>query len=234
MKIVAVIGTKKTGKTTLMTKLISKLVERGFRVGALKHAHGSFDLAGKDTWKYKEVGAQVIVGSSSETFFLINKEMELEEILERIESIHELDFLLIEGFKSSYYPKISVTDFLDEYTIAQVDPLRMEDEKISELMDIIEERSYGRIPHMNCQECGYSSCLDLAKNIIQGKAQEDMCVMKKEKDVQLKIDGKNISLNPFVQKFVKNVIMGMINSLKTDEKGKKSRKIEIMINDENH
>ena len=42
MKIIAVVGTKNTGKTTLVTKIVRELVERGFDVGTVKHSHHTF------------------------------------------------------------------------------------------------------------------------------------------------------------------------------------------------
>ncbi len=45
MKIIAVVGTKNTGKTTLVTKIVKELVERGFEVGTIKYSHHSFDMS---------------------------------------------------------------------------------------------------------------------------------------------------------------------------------------------
>ena len=54
MKILAVVGTKNTGKTTLVTMLVQELVKRGHQVGTIKHTHHDFDLEGKDTWKHRK------------------------------------------------------------------------------------------------------------------------------------------------------------------------------------
>jgi len=79
MKIVSVAGTKNTGKTALVTILVSELVRRGFRVGTVKHTHVKLDLEEKDTWKHREVGAQLVVGAGGEeTFFITNESTDLE------------------------------------------------------------------------------------------------------------------------------------------------------------
>jgi Molybdopterin-guanine dinucleotide biosynthesis protein len=48
MKIVSVAGTKNTGKTTLVTLLVSELVKRGYKVGTVKHTHVKLDVEGKE------------------------------------------------------------------------------------------------------------------------------------------------------------------------------------------
>lgn len=55
MKAIAIVGKKKTGKTTMGLALVKKLTERGYKVGVLKHSHHGFDGAeGADTEEYKK------------------------------------------------------------------------------------------------------------------------------------------------------------------------------------
>ena len=44
MRIIGIVGTKNTGKTILVTKIVKKLVERGFDVGSVKHTTEGFDI----------------------------------------------------------------------------------------------------------------------------------------------------------------------------------------------
>ena len=67
MKILGVAGTKNTGKTTLVTLIVSELVKRGYRVGTVKHTHHELDLEDKDTWKHREAGSELVVGSGENT-----------------------------------------------------------------------------------------------------------------------------------------------------------------------
>ena len=69
MKILGVVGTKNTGKTTLVTLIVSELVNRGYRVGTVKHTHHELDLEGKDTWKHREAGSRVSGGIWRKYFF---------------------------------------------------------------------------------------------------------------------------------------------------------------------
>jgi molybdopterin-guanine dinucleotide biosynthesis adapter protein len=229
MKILSIVGKKNTGKTTLVTKIVHELVKRSYRIGTLKHTHHDFDLEGKDTWKHREAGAELVVGSGENTFFMIKGRLELEEILKIIIYIKELDYLIIEGFKFSKYPKISTIDAKDDFTIAHVDVFEMSNDDISSLTDLVEKRTYSRLPNANCGECGFENCLEMAKAIIRGETSEEVCKMKKLKEVQLFIGDKMIPLNPFVQDLIKKSVLGMLSSLKTDDMEAAQDKVELLI-----
>jgi len=232
MKIVAVVGTKNTGKTTLVTRIVRELVERGFTVGTVKHSHHKFDMSDRDTGKHKNAGAEIVAGTGEETFFTIKGGMELDRVLGMMNFIKNLDFVILEGFKNSKYAKISTSDFKDDFTIKKVNVLEIDDLKLKKLVDLLCERSYGMTKYLNCKKCGFESCNDFMKEKIKGNTNETIC--KSESDeVLLKIDDQMIPLNPFVRSFVKETIQGMVKSLKTDEFGVKDfEKIEILIRDD--
>jgi molybdopterin-guanine dinucleotide biosynthesis protein B len=228
MKILGIAGTKNTGKTTLTTRIVTELVKRGYKVGTIKHTHHDLDIKGKDTWKHREAGAELVVGSGESTSFLINEKMDLEKILRKIKCLQELDYVIIEGFKFAHYPKLSTTPVKDEYTIKTVDVFNLKEEDIGPLVDLVEERTYGLISNTNCGECGYPTCNEMAQAIIKGETSEDKCKMKKYDEVELFIQDKNIPLNPFVQDILKKGITGMLSTLKTEETGIQG-KVELLI-----
>ena len=232
MKIAAVVGTKNTGKTTLVTRIVKELVDRGFEVGTIKYSHHSFDMLDRDTGKHKEAGAEIVAGIGEETFFTMNGGMELEHVLSMMNFIKNLDFVILEGFKTSKYAKISTSEFKDEYTIANVNIFEMENLELKSLVDLLENRSYGMIKYLNCKKCGFNKCDDFVKAKIAGITDATFC--KSESDeVLLKIDNQMIPLNPFVRSFVKETIKGMVKSLKTDEFGVNDfEKIELLIRDD--
>ncbi|MCE5213873.1 MAG: molybdopterin-guanine dinucleotide biosynthesis protein B [Methanobacterium sp.] len=228
MKIVTISGTKNTGKTTLVTLIVSELVKRGYQVGTIKHTHHDFDLEGKDTFKHQKAGAELVVGSGENTFFSINEKFELKKILKKIKCIKELDFVVIEGFKFENYPKISTTEEKDDFTITNVDVFKISPEEVISLADLIEKRTYGLISDNDCGNCGYETCQEMAQNIIKGNITEEKCKMKKLNELELFIDDKMIPLNPFVQDILKRSIMGMISTLKTDNT-ENQEKVELLI-----
>lgn len=110
--IVAVVGYSDSGKTTFLEKLIPCLKRRGVKLAVAKHdTHGfEMDKPGKDTWRLREAGADVVAISSPRRMAMIvsdlDREMTLEEVAELAGSM--VDLVLTEGYKSSNHPKIEV------------------------------------------------------------------------------------------------------------------------------
>jgi molybdopterin-guanine dinucleotide biosynthesis protein MobB len=99
---IGVLGDSGSGKTTLIERIINELSAKGFKVGAVKHSsHDVFDLQGKDTRRFREAGADVVVGSSrSETIMVRgnNSVASLDDIHALIQD--DVDIMIIEGFRS--------------------------------------------------------------------------------------------------------------------------------------
>lgn len=103
-----------TGKTTLLTRLLPLLAQRGLRVGVIKHAHHNFDTdqPGKDSYELRKAGAKRMLVSSSRRWALIHEhagddEAVLDELI-AIMSHPALDLILIEGFKHERFDKIEL------------------------------------------------------------------------------------------------------------------------------
>ncbi|SDP15872.1 molybdopterin guanine dinucleotide biosynthesis accessory protein MobB [Rhodoferax sp. OV413] len=113
MKAVVFAGFSGSGKTTLVERLIPLLKQRGLRVSVAKHAHHRFDIdhPGKDSWRHRQAGAHEVVIASDLRLALV-REFEQPEQLSVHALIAELspgvDWVLVEGFKSSDLPKIEV------------------------------------------------------------------------------------------------------------------------------
>ena len=114
MKVVGFAGYSGSGKTTLVEKLIPALKARGLRVSVVKHAHHNFDIdhPGKDTFRHRQAGAFEVVVASSKRMALIREFEALNSSLDVHSLIAELDggvdWVLVEGFKSSDLPKIEI------------------------------------------------------------------------------------------------------------------------------
>lgn len=226
MKIIAITGTKDTGKTTLVTNLVEKLSQTGYRVGTIKFSHVHFDLAERDTGKHRQAGAKIVVGTGKETFILFDHALDLEQVISTIQFNDELDFLVLEGFKTSKFAKITVSDLQDEYTIQNVDVKNLNDKKLDELVKLVEERSYGLLQDLNCKKCGFESCYEFATNKVQGNAPDIECKSQFKKAL-LQVNGKRIPLNPFVQNIIAQTVKGMVNSL--DKDSEEIKTIELMV-----
>jgi len=104
--VLAVIGHRKSGKTTVAEALISELVSRGFKVAACKHISEkgfSMDTRGKDTWRFSEAGANQVMAVSDEEFIVRMKNgferFSLDKTY-RIVGDNGADVLILEGFSS--------------------------------------------------------------------------------------------------------------------------------------
>lgn len=104
-----------TGKTTLLTKLISIFRQHDLRVGVIKHAHHSFeiDYPGKDSYELRKAGAcQVLIGSKKHWALLVDTEADegdksLEYHIKHLD-LDNLDLILVEGFKPEAIAKIEL------------------------------------------------------------------------------------------------------------------------------
>jgi molybdopterin-guanine dinucleotide biosynthesis protein B len=107
--IISVVGKSKSGKTTLIEKLIPELKRRGYRIGTVKHASHDFDMdkKGKDSWRHKAAGADTVIVASSERIVMVKDENFVQ--LENIEKyFDDVDLVITEGFKKENRPKIEV------------------------------------------------------------------------------------------------------------------------------
>jgi len=113
---VAFTGPSNSGKTTLILKVARILInEYEKEVAIIKHDPGDkarFDVEGKDSYKFSDTGAEVIVTSPSRTTYFSKRNKDLDEMVRLFDSF---DILLVEGLKNLPLPRISVfRDNLDE------------------------------------------------------------------------------------------------------------------------
>ena len=110
--LLAIIGKPNCGKTTLIEKLIPELIGLGYRVGTIKHHHGSdisIDQPGKDTWRHKQAGAHAVVLSSPSGLGFIRdtpREIPVPELVDLY--FPDIDLVLTEGYKKEVLPKVEI------------------------------------------------------------------------------------------------------------------------------
>ena len=109
--IVSIVGKSKSGKTTLVEKLIKELILRGYRVATVKHVPQdlTFDAPEKDSWRHVQAGSEATIISSPDTTVLIKptaKQFNFNELARLLGE--EYDIIITEGFKEGDAPKIEV------------------------------------------------------------------------------------------------------------------------------
>ena len=195
--IVSVVGISKSGKTTLIEKLVRELRSRGYRVATVKHAPEgmTLDQPDRDSWRHLQAGSEATVISSRDRLALI-RPVTAEATLDDIARLlgEEYDIILTEGFKQGDAPKIEVhrkeagpplTDIKKLIAIATDEPLDAKARQFSlddarALADLLEE---GFIrPH--------------------------------EERISLYVNNTRIPLTAFPREFITSTLGGMLSALK--------------------
>lgn len=110
-KVLSVVGRSNSGKTTVIERVVSLLVARGWRVGTLKHdVHGfEMDHEGKDTYRHFESGAhRVAIAGPFELAYRerLGSPVESGAVVARL--FEGMDLVLTEGYKTGSWPKVEV------------------------------------------------------------------------------------------------------------------------------
>ncbi len=126
--VLSIVGRSKTGKTTLIEKLIPLLKSRGLTIATIKHHHGDFetDRKGKDTYRHKAAGAKTVLLASPEKIALVtdvDEELRAREIIDRY--VRSVDLVITEGYKRETFPKIEVFNWKEN-----TDPVCLGDESL--------------------------------------------------------------------------------------------------------
>lgn len=133
MKVIAVVGTKKTGKTTLVTALIKSLVKYG-RVGTIKNMAGH-PVDHGDTKRHFDAGAEEVIGLGENQLKLI-RGGSLESALAELQK-DRMDFVIVEGFKTSGLPKIVLGNIDVPNMLRRINLSDLNNSSINDLVETI-------------------------------------------------------------------------------------------------
>ena len=118
MKVISVVGYHKSGKTTLVERLVAELKKHG-TVGTVKHTREEILPYGGDTDRHITSGAAVTVGVTPTRCIKIIPGASVEKALREL-AMEGVDFAIVEGFKESSLPKIGIGDVEAVNVIARV------------------------------------------------------------------------------------------------------------------
>ncbi len=100
-----------TGKTTYLEKMVACLKEKGLRIALIKHdAHGfEIDQPGKDSYRLRKAGVDTMILTGPEQTVQMQLHDAGEPSLRQLLSdVHDVDLILIEGYKFGSQPKIQL------------------------------------------------------------------------------------------------------------------------------
>jgi molybdopterin-guanine dinucleotide biosynthesis protein B len=212
--IISIVGYSKSGKTTLLEKMIPILTGKGYSVGVIKHSgHGfSLDQPEKDSQRLGRAGADgVVLVGAGQIGFLGKTDEKGDLILDRIEQsfFPDQDILLTEGFKKGNKPKIAVlTEGKEEQLFQEVE---------GNVVATVGERPFRKdLPHFKPDD---------PEGLVQ-LLEQHFLKDRRKPSIRVILDGKNIPMNAFVQEIVHSGIMGILSPLKGF---RESQKVEVKI-----
>jgi molybdopterin-guanine dinucleotide biosynthesis protein MobB len=123
--IIAVVGSRQSGKTTAIEAIIRGLTKKGHKVTAIKHISEedfTMDTEQKDTWRYTESGAQTVAGVAPREVAIIKKVDTEKFNLNQITRICEnnVDLLILEGFRKLVEKEPTVQKIIAAKTMEEV------------------------------------------------------------------------------------------------------------------
>jgi len=136
MKVISVVGTKKTGKTTLVAALVASLAKHG-KVGTIKNMAGH-DVDRGDTRRHYDAGADVVIGLGEARLKVTRERGDLDSALAEMER-DGVDYVVVEGFKHSNLPKIVMADIEVTNIVRKVMLAEVDEALVEELAGIVRE-----------------------------------------------------------------------------------------------
>ena len=134
MRIISIVGYKKSGKTTLVENLVRALKKYG-SVGTIKHLHEhTINKPDTDTGKHADAGADVVVDVTPNELVKFSRDNNLTSALDELAN-SGMDFAVVEGFKDSKLPKIGLGEVEAPDIIKRLD--NPESADIEELVNVI-------------------------------------------------------------------------------------------------
>ncbi len=235
------------GKTSLGAKLVSYLVGKGYDVGVIKHCAHDVELEVKDTLRYLEAGAKLVVASSKKLLIIYNQ-LAVDDVRYVLRYVDK-PIVIIEGFKSQPIgDAIAIVHNIDEFnsvtSMAEVSAVLSDDievasvasskgimvfkaNEVERLCGWVESRALESIinllPRSDCGACGYTSCATFAYAYLKREANECPVISQ----VKLLVNDVAIPLNPFTKRLLSSLINGLLNSLKDVPQRREKIIIEI-------
>jgi molybdopterin-guanine dinucleotide biosynthesis protein MobB len=198
MKAVAIIGASDTGKTRLAVALIEELNRRGLKGSVLKKAGHEIelDVKGKDSWRFIEAGARSTAVLTDDKLFLIKKKEPGDTLLETaLNKFSDVDLLLVEGGKreNAFKKILRVKDGRDQNLLSPPD----------DLIAIVSDKPFSpSYPVFLSDEVHRLTDFLLAE------------LEPVEPQIKLRVNGRIVPLNQFVQRLFGETIRGMLRALR--------------------
>lgn len=230
MLIVAVIGSKKSGKTTAIEPLVKGLTKRGYKIATIKHipeANFTIDTEGKDTWRHARAGATTVISVAPKELTTIKKvdttKYGLSEIIKNVED--DVDIIILEGFRKLIEQEPTIPKVVAAKTTNEIlEASKRSKPILSFVGPVPAEAAKLNVPYIDVLKEPEKLVDIVDKKLVASIEKRG----KHKEDVRIQIDGQPLPLNAFVQKIMRNIILAMVSTLKdTNIKGNESLSLII-------
>ena len=199
--VVSIVGRSKSGKTTLIEKLIVELKARGYHIATAKHTHRDMTTpeSDKDSDRHLKAGSEASLIIDPHGLMMIKplqNDISIEQVTQLIGE--DYDLILTEGFKEDDAPKIEV------HRKENAPPL----EGVKKIFAIATNEPLDT----KTRQFSLEDVKGIADLI------EDGFIKPQQEQYTLLVNNTPIALNAFTKEFIVNIQLAMAHGLKGVDK----------------
>ncbi len=202
MRVVTFCGPHNSGKTTLLSQLIKEFDARRVKTAVVKSTKHTdvFKREGTDTTLLKDAGALEVILNAPDGVFRMEGVRSVEDTLWKLSVC--ADVVLCEGFRRSKLPKVAVyRKWSEDYW-----------ESVTNVVAVVSDT--GESP-WDVPIFSFSQVSELADFILRERA---FCHSDVLGQVALWVNGERVSMKPFVERLLKDLLLSFVGNLKGGEK----------------
>ena len=217
MKVFTVIGTSGSGKTTTIEMLVAELSRRGYRVGSVKEIHyEAFAIdpnPASNTRRHRAAGASLVTARGyHETDVLYPEKLPMKDILRHYK---DYDWVVLEGVEDlPAVPAVICGQDFEGLELKRRENALCVAGRIGALM-----LNYHGLPSFNALEDAAALCDFLEAQVPDYLECYDPDDPDPGADISLTVDGKPLRMVPFVQKILRNAVLGVVKELEGYHEG---------------
>jgi len=229
--VIAVVGSRHSGKTTTTEAIVKGLTNKGYRVATAKHIHQpnfTIDTEGRDTWRHAKAGAQTVIAVSENELATIRKVDTTKLAVNNITGNcrNATDVIVIEGFRGLVAQDPTVPKVVTAKNKVEIDEAMRVFKPILAFSSLLREQEIGmsHIPLVDVEKEP-----ERLVDIVDARISPIIRKRRETQDsVDIEINGEALTLNPYVQKVTRNVLLSIVSTLKgTNIKGNENIQIDI-------
>ncbi|MDR0531312.1 MAG: molybdopterin-guanine dinucleotide biosynthesis protein MobB [Oscillospiraceae bacterium] len=216
MKVFTVVGTSGSGKTTTIEAVVAEFARRGCRIGSVKEIHyDAFEIdpnPGSNTHRHRAAGAAPVAARGArETDLLYPGKLPMQEILRHY---RDCDWVALEGVDDLPVPAVICAH--SEAMLEQkwrANAVCVAGRAAGQL------KEYRGAPAFNALTEAAALCDYLEARTPDYLACYDPADPDVGAEIKLTIDGREIRMVPFVQKILRNAVLGVARELEGYREG---------------